>query len=137
MLTSRRLTIVLISLTVLFAGCKSSTESGGDSNATSAAANSDTETTLVATTILCGKCGEEKGGALCCVESVETCECGMHKGTPLCCAHLAADAVGKDICSACGHVADAGHVCDTDCPKCPDCGLHQASVACCKLNSEG
>jgi hypothetical protein len=108
--------------------------SGGDSNATSAA-DTATDTALVTATLLCGKCGEVKGSATCCVADAEICECGMHKGSALCCVKLPEEAVGKDICKQCGHVAEAGHHCDEDCETCADCGLHKGSPACCKLKS--
>jgi hypothetical protein len=133
---SVRWTILALALTVFsFVGCQPADEGAGDGNATSAAVDSATETTTVATTILCGKCGEEKGSTVCCAKDAETCACGMHKGTPLCCVKLADDAAGKDLCKTCGHVAETKHVCDKDCATCFDCGLHKGSPACCKLKS--
>lgn len=133
-MTAIRWTPLLFVLsTLLFVGCQPASE--GDGNATSAAADSATETVAATTTILCGKCGEEKGSTACCAADAETCSCGMHKGTPLCCASLGEEAKGQDVCKACGHLASAGHACDKDCETCTDCGLHQGSPACCKLKT--
>ena len=88
-------------------------------------------------TLLCGKCGHEKGTESCCAEGAETCEkCGLHAGSKLCCAELSEDAAGKDICSGCGHVAEGHHHCDENCEKCESCGMHAGSPACCKLKAE-
>ena len=123
---------LLCALSVTLVGCQPA-DDAGDGNTTTAASNSSATETVEVATILCGQCGEEKGSATCCAQTAETCECGMHKGSALCCVELPADAAGKDICSQCGHVAEAGHTCDGDCEKCAECGLHAGSPACCKL----
>ena len=140
-MTALRSSIGLLLVALFLAtGCGAPAGSGTeekkpDANTTGAAgskASGNTSTQPVSATILCGKCGEQKGTEKCCHDA-ETCACGKHKGSPLCCKQLPEDAAGKDICGGCGQIAASDHQCDPSATKCVKCGLDQGSPACCKL----
>lgn len=86
--------------------------------------------------VLCGKCGHEKGSAICCSDDCATCDkCQLHVGSALCC-KVAEDVRGKDMCTACGHIASGGECCKDGCTICAKCGLHKGSPLCCKLTTD-
>ena len=124
--------VVVAALAVLTWGCAPADSTSDDDSVSS---NEQETAGDDGQTLLCGTCGQEKGSDSCCDESAEKCACGMHKDSPLCCVEIGDDAAGKDLCKACGHVAEEGHECDEDCEKCADCGLHKGSPLCCKIKS--
>ncbi|MCP4549824.1 MAG: hypothetical protein GY835_25495 [bacterium] len=88
----------------------------------------DTDATEIA--VLCGDCGEIKGGDACCdADAVKCGGCGLIKGSPGCCKIEP----GKDapLCSGCGEIYESEKCCDPDAVKCGDCGLAKGSPGCC------
>ena len=80
-------------------------------------------------TVLCGGCGEIKGGEVCCAENAEQCDgCELTKGSPGCCKI----AKGTDVtmCSDCGQVKGSEVCCDADAAKCDGCGMAKGSPLC-------
>lgn len=79
--------------------------------------------------MLCGKCGEIKGGEMCCKADVEKCaSCGLHKGAAGCC-KITADAA---LCSVCGEIKGTEKCCSADAIKCDKCGMTKGAPGCCK-----
>ncbi len=92
-----------------------------------------TDATTLVSAVFCGKCGELKGTADCCLEGAELCaSCNLHKGSALCC-KLPAGVAGKDMCAKCGDVAGSELCCKEGAEICEKCTLHKGSALCCKL----
>lgn len=131
------LTVAIAFVSIMAWGCTKPTSSPAPSSNASAQADHeghDLDTTTLAVSAYCGKCGEVKGSDACCAEGAESCDkCGLHKGSTLCCVTLDEAAVGKDLCALCGQIAGSETCCDQDAEKCPDCGLAKGSPLCCKL----
>ncbi len=108
--------IILAGLALVSNGCKES------------------DTAAAAETVeLCLKCGQIKGGDLCCLPDQTTCpDCGLVKGSPGCCS-IPEGATSAAICTKCGQIAGTDLCCAPDQPICDMCGLVKDSPGCCKL----
>ncbi|MBM4041373.1 MAG: hypothetical protein FJ290_22965 [Planctomycetes bacterium] len=79
---------------------------------------------------LCGKCGQVKGSALCCLPGATACsKCGLTKGAPGCCKIQK----GPDVplCGKCGQIKGTDLCCKPGQPVCAKCGCAKGSPACC------
>jgi len=86
--------------------------------------------------LLCCKCGQIKGSALCCKKGAKKCtKCGMHKGSPGCCRLKGAK---KDVClcTYCGQIKGSPKCCKAGIKACSKCGLHKGSPGCCRIKKE-
>jgi len=91
--------------------------------------------------LLCCKCGQVKGSALCCKAGAEKCpNCGLHKGSPGCCRinKIIEANPGKDVClcTYCGEVKGSEKCCKPGAEKCTKCGLNMGSPGCCRIKKE-
>ena len=88
------------------------------------------------TCVLCYKCGQIKGSALCCKAGAEKCpKCGLHKGSPGCC-RLAGAKADVCLCTYCGEIKGSALCCKPGAEKCPKCGLNMNSPGCCRIKKE-
>ncbi len=82
---------------------------------------------------LCTKCGQVKGGELCCKPDQARCIiCGLVEGSPGCC-NIPEGAETAAVCTACGQMAGSDVCCQPGQDKCPKCGLVKGSPGCCKI----
>jgi len=92
------------------------------------------------TCLLCCKCGQIKGSALCCKPGAKKCsKCGLHKGSPGCCRIKSIiDKTHKDVClcTYCGEVKGSAKCCKPGAKKCSKCGLNMGSPGCCRIKKE-
>ena len=92
------------------------------------------------TCLLCCKCGQIKGSALCCKAGAEKCsKCGLVKDSPGCCRIKSIiDKTGKDVClcTYCGQVKGSDKCCKPGAEKCSKCGLNTGSPGCCRIKRE-
>jgi len=82
--------------------------------------------------LLCGKCGELKGGDKCCRKEAKRCGCGAIKGSPGCC-KLPEKGKNTPLCVKCGQIKGVTECCSKDAAKCGKCGLVKGSPGCCKI----
>ncbi len=83
---------------------------------------------------LCSKCGQIKGGELCCKAGAEKCaSCGLAKGSPACCKEIDFSKGQAQICGGCGQIKGSDKCCKSGDAKCPGCGLDKGAPGCCKL----
>ena len=88
------------------------------------------------TCLLCFKCGQIKGSALCCKADAEKCPmCGLHKGSPGCCRIKGATA-DVCLCTYCGQIKGSDKCCKPGTEKCTNCGLDKGSPGCCRIKRE-
>lgn len=107
------MTVVLVGVLLCGNGCKK-TEAKG-------------------TVELCTKCGQIKGGELCCKPGQDKCIiCGLDEGSPGCC-NIPEGAETAALCTACGHIAGSELCCKPNQPRCEKCGLVKGSPGCCKI----
>ena len=86
--------------------------------------------------VLCGKCGQAKGGDQCCKADSQKCaKCGWTKGSPACCKITRAENQGDvTLCQKCGEVSGSDRCCKMEGrTKCAQCGLLKGAPGCCKL----
>ena len=88
------------------------------------------------TCVLCCKCGQIKGSALCCKPGADKCpKCGLHKGSPGCC-RLAGAKKPVCLCTYCGQIKGSDKCCKPNTVKCTKCGLDKGSPGCCRIKRE-
>ncbi len=108
-------------------GCVGKIKADPDKYLAKIRANGETPTPL-----LCGKCGEIKGTAKCCLKEATRCGCGAIKGAPGCC-KLPEEGKNTPLCVKCGQIKGTEVCCDKKAPRCDDCGLAKGSPGCCKI----
>ena len=82
---------------------------------------------------LCIKCGQVKGGELCCKPNQVKCpKCGLVKGSPGCCS-IPEGAKTAAVCAKCGQIKGSPLCCKPNQVKCPKCGLVKGSPGCCQI----
>ena len=88
------------------------------------------------TCVLCFKCGQIKGSALCCKPGAKKCtKCGLDKGSPGCC-RLAGAKADVCLCTYCGEIKGSAKCCKPGAKKCTKCGLNMKSPGCCRIKKE-
>ena len=88
------------------------------------------------TCLLCCKCGQIKGSALCCKPGAEKCsKCGLAKGSPGCC-RLDGAKADVCLCTYCGEIKGSDKCCKAGAEKCAKCGLNKSSPGCCRIKKE-
>ena len=88
------------------------------------------------TCVLCYKCGQIKGSALCCQPGAAKCtKCGLDKGSPGCC-RLAGAKAAVCLCTYCGEIKGSDKCCKPGTKKCTSCGLNAGSPGCCRIKKE-
>ena len=111
--------LALAGVTISVNGCKKSTDEVSNNKSSSIA--------------LCIKCGQIKGGDLCCKPNQTKCgSCGLTKGSPGCC-KISKDATTAALCGHCGQIKGGELCCNPNQPKCSKCGLVKGSPGCCKI----
>jgi len=86
--------------------------------------------------LLCFKCGQVKGSALCCKADAEKCtKCGLAKGSPGCC-RLDGAKADVCLCTFCGEIKGSDKCCKPGAKKCSKCGLNMGSPGCCRIKKE-
>ena len=114
----------------LLAGCRDKTSSSTTPSKPEAVAKKP------GTCVLCWKCGQVKGSALCCKAGAAKCpRCGLHKGSPGCC-RLGGAKAPVCLCTYCGQIKGSAKCCKPGSAKCLRCGLNKGSPGCCRIKKQ-
>lgn len=102
---------------------------------TAAASETKKDASATEPLVLCGKCGQVKGGDQCCKADSQKCaKCGWTKSSPACCKITRVE--NQDdvtLCRKCGEVSGSDKCCKLEGrTKCAQCGLLKGAPGCCQ-----